>query len=573
MRYAKFRFISLFLAGASGISPAQTLGDNLDLSSTHVASPTSTKEADAYLYDLDSDGVHDWTNLPLDSQGWTDLTSISGSRVVYVSSSEGSDRNRGSSPEQPVASIGKGYSLLRNGKPDQLLLKRGDNWTEDLLWRKSGLSKTEPIILSSYGGLDLPRPSMGRFSTRYGKTHPADTFSHMVIAGIQFSQINRVIGGENWLVEDCLLAEGVGNGINVQGRGSVPLKNVILRRNVIHDRHASLELKGHVQGIYVADAVGFLMEENVIDHNGWSETVQGGHATQFNHNVYIQYRTLPPIVFRNNISARASSHGVHQRSGGTNMHNLYLQNPLVQIGYTQDRVGGYGPFQGHFVQNVILDSRNIGRSPRGVGLRIATSFEKLSVEDNIVAHLKSGTGGRQGISVGAYGDQIRQLHGTIVNNNIVYDWAVDGNGTGLAFPFRGGGFSIDNLIIANNEIQMPQGGIPVALSPDARIESNNISFIDNHYYSIGNENVGSRQKNATTSELVAITYPDPQRDISHYVSELGCKICTYDTALNQFLDESKKQRRGYYRPEYSATAVINYIREGFGKKPISVPED
>ena len=57
--------------------------------------------------------------------GWTVVTPSAGDRVIYVSSSQGSDHNSGLSSSSPVQSIARGESLLRNNSGDQLLLKRG----------------------------------------------------------------------------------------------------------------------------------------------------------------------------------------------------------------------------------------------------------------------------------------------------------------------------------------------------------------------------------------------------------------------------------------------------------------
>ena len=53
--------------------------------------------------------------------------------IVYVSNSEGDDANNGFSPATSVKTLARGYSLMRDGYPDWLLLKRGDTWTNEYL--------------------------------------------------------------------------------------------------------------------------------------------------------------------------------------------------------------------------------------------------------------------------------------------------------------------------------------------------------------------------------------------------------------------------------------------------------
>src|SRR3569832_68666 len=100
---------------------------------------------------------------PIDSNGWTVFTPSSDSQVIYVSSSTGNDSNSGLSASAPVKTIRRGTSLLRNGYPDWLLLKKGDSWTLTSNGDQfntsgypgslclSGRSATEPMLIASYG--------------------------------------------------------------------------------------------------------------------------------------------------------------------------------------------------------------------------------------------------------------------------------------------------------------------------------------------------------------------------------------------------------------------------------------
>ena len=59
----------------------------------------------------------------LGSDGWTHFTPSSDTRVVYVSSSSGNDSNTGLSSSSPLKTLAKAKTLIRDGKPDWLLLK------------------------------------------------------------------------------------------------------------------------------------------------------------------------------------------------------------------------------------------------------------------------------------------------------------------------------------------------------------------------------------------------------------------------------------------------------------------
>src|SRR5687767_8115525 len=96
-----------------------------------------------------------------DGGGWTVVGPSADSRVIYVSSSAGNDANSGMSDSSAVKSVGKGRSLLRNGMPDHLLLKRGDVWHESLsgsTWGLSGRDADEPMLVGTYGDASAARP-------------------------------------------------------------------------------------------------------------------------------------------------------------------------------------------------------------------------------------------------------------------------------------------------------------------------------------------------------------------------------------------------------------------------------
>ena len=82
-------------------------------------------------------------SVTVNDDGWTVVKPSSDSRVIYVSSSTGNDNNDGLSADSAVKTLKKAISLVRDGMPDQILLKRGDVWYESFgKWTKSGRSAT-----------------------------------------------------------------------------------------------------------------------------------------------------------------------------------------------------------------------------------------------------------------------------------------------------------------------------------------------------------------------------------------------------------------------------------------------
>ena len=91
-------------------------------------------------------------SVSLDGSGWTVITPAADSRVIYVSNSAGIDGNSGLSAASPVKTLARAVSLVRDNSADQILLKRGDAWSENFgYWKKSGRSAQEPMVISAYG--------------------------------------------------------------------------------------------------------------------------------------------------------------------------------------------------------------------------------------------------------------------------------------------------------------------------------------------------------------------------------------------------------------------------------------
>jgi hypothetical protein len=112
-------------------------------------------------------------SVAINSAGSTVITPETGDRVIYCSSSTGSDGNSGLSASSPVQSLAAGEALLRNGYGDELLLKAGDVWQGSFVfWRLSGASAQNPMVLGSYGA--GARPTLSSLPSR---TSIASSFS------------------------------------------------------------------------------------------------------------------------------------------------------------------------------------------------------------------------------------------------------------------------------------------------------------------------------------------------------------------------------------------------------------
>ena len=360
-------------------------------------------------------------SVSLDSAGWTVVGPAADSRVVYVSSTGGSDANSGLSPQSPVKSLAKGVSLVRNNSADQLLLKRGDAWRESFGdWKKSGRSEQQPILISAYGGGNRPLIMSGTQNGMNIGSGSARSINHLAIVGVHFWAdgrdpstpgynrkalsygINVLSGGSGLLIEDVKVARYMTN-VNFYPHFG-EMRDVTIRRSAIVDAYDVGNSSLHSQGLFADGVRGLVLEQNVFDHNGWAQNVPGADATIFNHNAYVTGNTSG-LVARGNVFAYASSHGLQARSGGVIVGNLFLNNP---IGLSFGVVNGSGPqkiggVSGEVTGNVFVGGRDISGAERGIGLEIANVRAKSGtvVRENIFTN--NAGGGLPAISL-TYGD-------------------------------------------------------------------------------------------------------------------------------------------------------------------------
>jgi len=534
-----------------------------------------------------------------DPSGWTIFGPSSDTRIAYVSQSNGSDATAqtyiagsqavGIDPFNPASSIKPFYTIaaalkaVRDTFPDWVLLKSGDVWHESA-GIKSGRSDTQPFLFSAYGG--AIRPTL--------KTGPAEGISvccknarYFAIAGISFYANTRdpdspdfisdsgavgfnIYTGEGYtargvLIEDCMFRFYTNN--VVQGPGA--LTDIVIRRNVITDNYCA---NAHSQGLYT-DNVSLLLEENVFDHNGWykqsinADNAQtDGQATMFNHNTY--FCDAHDVVFRDNIFLRASSIGNKwtANDGLSSTRNITIENNLYVEGEIGISMGGNvaGPYRFKDIRianNVMLD---IGRGrptkrTLGWGLEIQ-EWDSGTVSGNLFLHNASDTVDN------VYAIDVNGASATrnvSIAKNIIYGMKT--NGTLVYFKD-----TLSAVSFSDNAVQSQ--GIPAHLLDAANFTG--LSFSGNSYFSTRPANqwfsIGGTSTNLTNwmtrsgetnAQGSAVSYPDPNRTVETYHASLGKQA-----SLSAFIDEVRKQSRTNWRREYTASAINDWIRAGFGVK-------
>lgn len=414
-----------------------------------------------------------------DNSFWTNFTPSADTRLIFVSSSEGSDSNSGLTPATPIQSLARGEELLRDGYPDWLLLKRGDTWEQTFpFWSKSGRSETEMMVVGAYGdGGQRPqiRPSetgginsQGNGQTRFVAfiglhLEPLNRSDNQTPNGVQWYR-----RGGNILFED-LLVRGFANNFNLQSLSdAAPVENIRLNGCVVAN---SWNKQGHSQGLFAKGLDGLLIENCVFTSNGFDQN-RGASPTIFNHNLYIQVGTKN-VVVRDNIIADASSHGVQMRPGGIIHRNLFVSNPIsALLGSNNSNLDADGA-SGRVTDNVIMYGRSISDNvPRSFGIDL-TNIDVAVVSGNILYDSAIGPNGNA-ITISSTGDygttdlevsrnKVINWHGSIVidapanghvyrdvrltENTVFRDLTANGSDKPLVRLF---GLSSDGLTIASN---------------------------------------------------------------------------------------------------------------------------
>jgi hypothetical protein len=517
--------------------------------------------ADAVLEPLEARVL---MSVALDDDGWTVVTPAADSRIVYVSSSGGSDGNTGLSSASPVKTLAKAVSLVRDDSADQLLLKRGDAWEGGFgYWRKSGRSEQQPILISAYGVGDRPLIETGTGTGITIGAVSAQSVSHVSIVGLHFYAdgrdpsvagydkfaqayaVNVIAGGSDLLVED-VRAEWYMTNI-----GIVPyygkMHDVTIRRSVLTDAYADSSLKLHPQGLFADGVQGLTVTGNVFDHNGWAAGVPGAEPTMYNHNMYIT-ATNSGVVVRNNISANAGSHGLQARAGGIITGNLFINNP---IGMSYGLVNGGGDVKlggvfGEVSDNVFVGGRDIDGAARGIGLEIANvkGGTNTAVRRNVFTSYTAGwapaimlTSGTATNGANAVG-----LNGLTVVDNVVFHWkqglsVQSGMGPGAAESWK----KLTDVRLTGNQF--------VDLTGAALVNIANLTV----------DNVGTPGAKTVATK----TFADPDRTVATYNQSLGGTATSW-----QFLNNARQQAKGDFDVRYTAAAAANYVRAGFGMAAI-----
>jgi len=380
-----------------------------------------------------------------DADGVPLLTKHPDARYVYWNPAHpsASDSNAGTDPAKPKQSLNAAWAALRDGKGDWLLMAQGATYAEGFgaLAPRNGLSAQYPIVVTTYDPGDPAKVAKMRQGIVTIATAPKDetyfndrTASRVVFENIHFDKRNNSaasIVGLGPIKRDLMFfnVRFTRTQVSIQGdfAGNVNdgrVSNIVFRRCVF----AYASGQGHAQGMYLWATDGVTIEDSIFYHNGWAGTDRNAGAERpdiFKHNAYFGTLTFNTI-FRRNVSAAASSHGLQARGGGTIEDNVFANNPLnLLIGggdeYTKYRPAGV-PYS--VKRNVVVGSDNISSAAemqRGYGIDFVNTAAGGVASDNLVVNSNTATPANW-----QYAMLPRtQLDApTVVNwvNNVIWNW-------------------------------------------------------------------------------------------------------------------------------------------------------
>jgi hypothetical protein len=526
-------------------------------------------------------------SVSLDAAGFTVVTPEAGDRVLYVSSSAGSDANAGTSAAAPYKTIAKAKAMMRANTGDQLLLKRGDTFYETFgYWAKGGASAAEPMVIGAYGDGDRPVVATGTASALALGSSSGKVINHIVVQGIRFYAHQRdpanpaFTGGYNGneglrliaatndtLLEDCAV-DGYTTNVTVSNYFG-PASNVRIRRCQITDAY---NLQGHASGLYAEKVDGLLLEENTFDHNGWESGVAAAVKTMYNHGAYVR-ESVTGFVARGNLFSNSASHGMQARSGGVVENNTFLNNPIgLSFGLVNGSPVTPGGVSGRVAGNLFQGTSTINGLVRGYGVEMGNLKRggDTVVSGNVFRDVPANSGYAISLTYGGgvtNQSQAVGINDLTITGNVVHNWT---RGVYVNKSLVGGGSGyngINNVKIVNNDFQQIQQA--TVLYVGGAFASGQVALGGNRYHSVAGAvliNVGtSAPKFSTwgsaydpTSAATLVSYLDASRTATSYATSVGL---SGESAL---VAKARRPSGVAWDPAVAGSPIAAHVKEGFG---------
>ena len=508
--------------------------------------------------------------------------------------------------------------------PDWILFRRGQDHTITAT-QQVGRSPTEPALFGAYGDLADERPRLIGNLSWCNCGEPNTVFMAMVSLDIE-SQSGVSISAElpdeppnnppdypadspfylnpelmrSWYWFEDVLIENMSYGFSFSG-----IADVTIYRSIVANGFGG----GNNQAVFVSgNRLNLQVEESIFYRNGYysDPNTDGVNAARdiYSRNFYIGGGARMGTTLRNIISAVGGSGGPQMRFGGL------VEDSLIIEGYwfaSTDSNGDSPSWlydSGTGDQGTTYEIRNNvqlvytlpGQAQPGSGFSAARASQGF-FEDNIISGAMLVEMGYDNFSQQDSGIQVLAeyedadndsgttrlfLGDNVVQNNIMY--RVSGL---LANGGFNNGLDIDTCwasagITQFTNNQWYDSGAASGLLSNAGSLSNHLTLNGNTFYTdrpdqafqggtLAAWDYGSVDNGGNTVQARSAAdavWPAPDRTLKTYAEDVLGLTINSDNGVEEFFDHAITMRRGYWEQEYTAKAVVNYIREGFNMAPV-----
>ena len=337
---------------------------------------------------------------------------------LYISQF-GNDDNDGLTENTPVKTITKVKSIISTltSTNIHILFKQNETWTDSFgIFTFSGLNEDCPLVISSYPA-DVLGGVNPKFITGKNIAFSLTGLSNVIIKDIDIVTgtpipLDNAIYGifidncKNILIENCKI---LGYKININVNNS---ENIFIRKNIVSKSHDTSVKASY--GIQIINTINCLIDNNVLDHNGWDEDLLITKSS-ISHGITIN-ENCKSISIIENMILKSSSCGIIFRCGGVCEKNIFVENPTALIYGMSSTIPAAG---GTISNNIVMESNDISDSLiKGNGFAIGNVAEQLTITENLIANTKSAKDWGSGIDFNyTIGNGIQNL---IFQNNIIY---------------------------------------------------------------------------------------------------------------------------------------------------------
>ncbi|WP_374301987.1 right-handed parallel beta-helix repeat-containing protein, partial [Paracoccus sp. (in: a-proteobacteria)] len=323
-----------------------------------------------------------------------------------------------------------------------LLFERGHQYenTDRLITRATqGESALNPVFIGAYGQGTDPKI-----------TDPIRLFqedsNHVVLQGLDVGEF-MALEGNNLLMDRISITGDYG--LNIQNVNGFTFINSDITDVVSQSpANAGSIWEAHlnrISGAYIANTKGLLIENNLVDRNGWAEGYDpnlSGTSPQppsmYSHNLYLQANNLD-VTLRDNIIMRGASFGAQVRSGGLVEGNSFIDNNAA-LNFLGGDYEGAGPIGNYtlLLDNLVTSAghKRVAQAEGALSMGIdAGKSLQNSYIGNIIAHLADPNNPAEQGQKGVVHSAFTKGQNPFYDDTIVYNWgssAADQNIAGLS---------------------------------------------------------------------------------------------------------------------------------------------